>query len=178
MSKQVKKTIIFVLLGLIVMALIGFLPPETSLMTRIGWKYLGCFAFMLVVLISGALPDWASVMATMALIVAMRVCKVSEVATQFSGSTIWLCIGVFIMSVGINNSGIMKRLALWVLTKFPGTYTGQVTAMLLAGIITTPMIPSSFASVRWLRSGLSCRRRMTWNWMSSWNSSRRLFMGI
>lgn len=145
MTKQLKKTIIFVVLGLIVMAAIGFLPAESELMSRLAWKYLGCFAFMLVVLISGALPDWASVITTMALIVAMRVGTVAEVTAQFSSSTVWLCIGVFVMSVGINNSGIMKRLALWVLTKFPGTYRDQVTAMLLSGIITTPMIPSSFA---------------------------------
>jgi len=145
MSKQEKKTIIFTLIGLAVAAIIGFLPPETELMTRVGWKYIGCFAFLLTVLISGALPDWASVAATMALVVALKVGKVSEVTAQFSGSTIWLCIGVFIMSIGINNSGIMKRIALWVLTKFPGTYTGQVSAMLMSGLVTTPMIPSAFA---------------------------------
>lgn len=144
MSKS-KKTVLFLLIGLAAMLLISYLPGETELMTRVGWKYLGCFAFMLIVLISGALPDWAAVLTTMALIVATKVGTVAEVTAQFSGSTIWLCIGVFIMSIGINNSGIMKRLALWVLTKFPGTYNGQVTAMLLSGLITTPIIPSSFA---------------------------------
>lgn len=144
MSKS-KKTILFLLIGLAAMLLISFVPGETELMTRVGWKYLGCFAFMLIVLISGALPDWAAVLTTMALIVATKVGTVAQVTAQFSGSTIWLCIGVFIMSIGINNSGIMKRLALWVLTKFPGTYNGQVTAMLLSGLITTPIIPSSFA---------------------------------
>lgn len=140
-----KKTILFLLIGLAAMLLISYIPGETELMTRVGWKYLGCFAFMLIVLISGVLPDWAAVLTTMALIVATKVGTVAQVTAQFSGSTIWLCIGVFIMSIGINNSGIMKRLALWVLTKFPGTYNGQVTAMLLSGLITTPIIPSSFA---------------------------------
>jgi DASS family divalent anion:Na+ symporter len=98
-----------------------------------------------VCLISGALPDWVATLATMVLMLAFKITNVSGITAQFSGGTVWLCIGVFIMSIGINNSGVMKRLALWVLTKFPGTYKAQVTAMMLSGIITTPMIPSSYA---------------------------------
>lgn len=145
MSKQMKKTIFGILGGIVLMLLIAYLPPETEMMSRQGWQYLGCFGFLLTCLISGALPDWVATLATMVMLLVFKLGKVADVTFEFSGSTVWLCIGVFIMSVGINNSGFMKRLALWVLTKFPGTYRGQVTAMMLAGIITTPMIPSSYA---------------------------------
>ena len=145
MSKQMKKTIFGILGGIVLMLLIAYLPPETEMMSRQGWQYLGCFGFLLTCLISGALPDWVATLATMVMLLVFKLGKVADVTVEFSGTTVWLCIGVFIMSVGINNSGCMKRLALWVLTKFPGTYRGQVTAMMLAGIITTPMIPSSYA---------------------------------
>lgn len=145
MSKQMKKTIFGILGGIVLMLLIAYLPPETEMMSRQGWQYLGCFGFLLTCLISGALPDWVATLATMVMLLVFKLGKVADVTVEFSGTTVWLCIGVFIMSVGINNSGFMKRLALWVLTKFPGTYRGQVTAMMLAGIITTPMIPSSYA---------------------------------
>ena len=39
----------------------------------------------------------------------------------------------------------MKRLGLWVLSKFPRNYFAQVSAMFLSGIVTTPCIPSSYA---------------------------------
>ena len=68
----------------------------------------------------------------MVMLLVFKLGKVADVTVEFSGTTVWLCIGVLFMSVGINNSGFMKRLALWVLTKFPGTYRGQVTAMMLA----------------------------------------------
>ena len=140
MSKQMKKTIFGILGGIVLMLLIAYLPPETEMMSRQGWQYLGCFGFLLTCLISGALPDWVATLATMVMLLVFKLGKVADVTVEFSGTTVWLCIGVFIMSVGINNSGFMKRLALWVLTKFPGTYRGQVTAMMLAGIITTPMV--------------------------------------
>lgn len=145
MNKNLKKTLAGLGLAAAALLLIAFLPPETQMMTRTGWQYLGCFSFLLICLISGALPDWAAVLASMALLLVFRVAKLSEITAQFSGSTVWLCIGVFLMSIGINNSGFMKRLALLILTKFPGTYRGQVTAMLLAGLVTTPLIPSSYA---------------------------------
>lgn len=145
MKKSTKKMIIGIAAGVAVMLLVAFLPPETELMTRQGWKYLGCFSFLLISLVSGALPDWAATIATMFFVLAFGVADVKTVTSQFSGTTVWLCIGVFLMSIGINASGLMKRLALLILTKFPGTYRGQITAMLLAGLVTTPFIPSSYA---------------------------------
>lgn len=145
MSKETRKSLIVFLIAAVALVLISFLPPETGDMTRASWKYLGCFAFMLITMIGRAFPDWACVLATMGLIVALGAGKVATVTASFASSTLWLVIGVFIMSIGINNSGIMKRIALWVLVKFPGTYIAQVAAMLLAGLITTPMIPSAFA---------------------------------
>lgn len=145
MRKETKRTILGVLIGVVVLLAISYLPPETEMMSRQAWTYLGCFAFMLVAMISKALPDWAAVLAAMVLLVAFKVGTVGNVTAQFAASTVWLCIGVFVMSIGVNNCGIMKRLALWILTKFPGTYAGQVSAMMLAGVITTPIIPSSSA---------------------------------
>lgn len=145
MTKQTKRTIIGVGAGIIVMLAMRYLCPVSDAMTKEAWTYLGCFAFLLISLISKALVDWAATLLTMFFLVAFKVADIPTVTSQFSGSTLWLCIGVFVMSIGINNSGFMKRLALWVLTKFPGTYMAQVVAMLIAGLITTPLIPSSYA---------------------------------
>ena len=145
MSKNTKRTLLGFVLAIAALVLIAYLPAETEQMSRAAWQYLGCFVFMLVLIISRAVPDWAAVLCTMAVLVALKVATVAEVTSNFASSTVWLCIGVFIMSIGINNIGFMKRLALWVLTRFPGTYAGQVTAMLLSGVIMSPIIPSSTA---------------------------------
>ena len=46
MSKQMKKTIFGILGGIVLMLLIAYLPPETEMMSRQGWQYLGCFGFL------------------------------------------------------------------------------------------------------------------------------------
>ena len=145
MSKDVKKKLLFVLLAIAVMLVIGFVPAETEAMSRTAWQYLGIFGLMLVLLITAALPDWATCLAVLALLVVFKIGTVSEVMSQFGSSTVWLVIGIFTLSIGLNNSGFLKRIALWIVTKFPGTYRGQVTAMFVSGLITSPLIPSSLA---------------------------------
>lgn len=145
MSKDVRKKLLFVLLAIAVMLVIGFVPAETEAMSRTAWQYLGIFGLMLVLLITAALPDWATCLAVLALLVVFKIGTVSEVMSQFGSSTVWLVIGIFTLSIGLNNSGFLKRIALWIVTKFPGTYRGQVTAMFVSGLITAPLIPSSLA---------------------------------
>ena len=69
-EKKTVKTIVAIVLGIVLMLVIGFVPPVTELMSRQAWQYLGCFTFMLVALISGAMADWAAVLATMGLLCA------------------------------------------------------------------------------------------------------------
>ena len=75
MSKQMKKTIFGILGGIVLMLLIAYLPPETEMMSRQGWQYLGCFGFLLTCLISGALPDWVATLATMVMLLVFKLGK-------------------------------------------------------------------------------------------------------
>ena len=78
MSKQMKKTIFGILGGIVLMLLIAYLPPETEMMSRQGWQYLGCFGFLLTCLISGALPDWVATLATMVMLLVFKLGKVAD----------------------------------------------------------------------------------------------------
>lgn len=75
MSKQMKKTIFGILGGIVLMLLIAYLPPETEMMSRQGWQYLGCFGFLLTCLISGALPDWVATLATMVMLLVFKLAR-------------------------------------------------------------------------------------------------------
>lgn len=82
MSKQMKKTIFGILGGIVLMLLIAYLPPETEMMSRQGWQYLGCFGFLLTCLISGALPDWVATLATMVMLLVFKLGKVADVTVS------------------------------------------------------------------------------------------------
>ncbi len=140
-----RKKIILLAAALLCAAAVAILPPETVDMSRTAWKFCGCFLFLLLVLVFRIMADYAAMLATMALLAICGVCSFREIAAEFSSPTIWLFIGVFLMGIGINNSGIGRRIALRILLLFPGTHRGNMMAMLAAGLVTTPAIPSAMA---------------------------------
>ena len=131
--------------ALVCAAAVAYLPAETSEMTREAWKFCGCFLFLLLALILKIMADYTAMLTTMALLCLCGACPFHDAAAAFSSSTIWLCIGVFLMGIGISNSGIGRRIALRILLFFPRTYRGNIAAMFTAGLVTTPIIPSSMA---------------------------------
>ena len=56
MSKNTKRTLLGFVVAIAALLLIAYLPAETEAMSRAAWQYLGCFVFMLVLIISRAIP--------------------------------------------------------------------------------------------------------------------------
>ncbi len=144
-KKMDRKRIILLIVTLLCAAAVAFLPSETAEMSRKAWMFCGCFLFLLLALVFRIMADYTAMITAMALVSICGVCSFREVAEEFASPTIWLCIGVFLMSIGINNSGIGRRIALRILLFFPESYTGNMTAMLVSGLVTTPFIPSATA---------------------------------
>lgn len=135
----------FILLAFLIVLLIGSLPAATKAMSRSAWLYLGIFCGMLILFFTKAMPTWAAALTAMCLIVIFKIAKLSDTFVTFGQSTVWLLIGIFGMSVGLNNSGFFKRLALKILSKFPKNYKGQVLALFVTSLVSCPLIPSSAA---------------------------------
>lgn len=142
---KTKNKIYLLVTASLILPAVGYLPPVTSLMSRNAWVFCGCFLFMIILLIGKVMESYFAMLTTMALLAVLQVCPFRELASEFASPTLWLCIGVFLMSIGISNSGIGKRVALRILLLFPNTYWGHMTAMLVSGLVTTPVLPSDMA---------------------------------
>lgn len=71
---------------------------------------------------------------------------IAPAETAFAGfaSPAWfLVLAVFALSAAISKTGLMYRMVLLTIRRFPPSYFGQTLAMSLAGLILTPVIPSS-----------------------------------
>lgn len=119
-------------------------------------RFIGIFVAVVLWLVLNAFPTWMVVILGMACTIYFcygdaSVSKVSssvafaKVLSGFSGSTLWSIIGVFGFAAVISQSGLLKRLALKVLSWFPDTYIGQVAGILISGFVISPMIPSTTA---------------------------------
>lgn len=147
MSKATKKTILFVLIALAEILIIGLVPAETETMSRAGWEYLGIFAALLTLSISNAMPGFAVGIFCCAAIALFNIGSFAAVFATFSSTTVWLIIAIYLICVGLGNSGIMQRIALNILKLFPKSYKGAALSMLTTSLVMAPFLPSTTAKV-------------------------------
>lgn len=149
MSKQnIKRLIFFVIAVIIGFVIANIAPPEG--LTVHAMQFGGIFIAVLVLLISQQFTDWTVMLAAMCLLTLLGIRTFEESFSGWSGSTMWLVIMVFALSVGIANSGLLTRISLKVLSLFPATYHGAVTALTATAVVLGPLVPSLSAKVNLL----------------------------
>lgn len=121
---------------------IGCLAPCFSGLSRQGMEYLGILSCMIFYLVVNICDEYLIVLFALSACAILKMENFPGVFSAFSNTTVWLLIGVLPLSVVIEKSGLMKRIALHVLKIFPNTYIGQLLAFTTASLIISPMIPS------------------------------------
>lgn len=66
-----------------------------------------------------------------------------EAFAGFSHPSWFLVLGVFAISAAISRTGLMYRLVLLMISRFPASYGWQTFALAVSGLLLTPVIPSS-----------------------------------
>lgn len=92
-------------------------------------------------------PDFVT---GLAMVTAWGVAGLVPLSLLFSGfaSSAWLiALGALGLAVAMTRSGLQFRLALVFLRTFPATHFGQVLALLVGGIVVTPLVPLALARV-------------------------------
>ena len=140
MSDTMKKGL-KIAIPLLAAVLISVIPAPEGL-TQPAMIYAGIFVCVVAWLIVRAVPDWAAFLVAIAAYVVFGLAKFSDVFASFSDSTIWVLFGAFGISTVIAKTGLVKRLAFWVLRVFPETYVGQLSAFFTTGIVISPFIPA------------------------------------
>ncbi|QOX78642.1 anion permease [Trichlorobacter lovleyi] len=105
----------------------------------------------LAVLLLGATVTWsfdafsyhAVALALPLAAVVLNAAKPAQAFSGFSHPSWFLVLGVFAISAAISKTGLMYRLVLLVVSRFPASYRWQSFALALSGMFLTPIIPSS-----------------------------------
>ena len=125
---------------------IGLIPPPEGI-EAVGMHFIAGFIFMVGAMLTGAAPMWGATNLTGVIMVLTKTIPLSVVYGAWSGSTIWMVIGVISMAGILTKTGVMKRVAYAVMSIFPPTYTGQVLALTTTSVVLSPIIPSSSAKI-------------------------------
>jgi len=117
----------------------------------LGTTGLGKTHFILLELLLAATSFWVfNIVSYHVVAVALPVLAVLLGATTpanalqgFASPTWFLVLGVFAIAASISKTGLLFRLALHAIIRFPPNYFGQTLAFALSGLVLTPIIPSS-----------------------------------
>lgn len=140
------KKSISVIISLLAAVVISILPPPEGLAPE-AMRFLGIFVGGIILLITAVVDNWVAALLMGAALVLTKVTNLNGVFAQFSQSTPWSLVMIFAFAAGIVNSRLMVRIAYKILTVFPASYKGAVTALMAAGVITGPLIPSGTAKL-------------------------------
>ena len=103
---------------------------------------LGILVMAIVWWITGVLPEFVTAVVMAVLFVVVAGISVGATFSTFASSTWWLLLSAFTLGVGMKTSGLMRRIALAIVRKFPRTFRCQVVAQLVTGTVLGPLIPS------------------------------------
>ncbi|WP_308634899.1 SLC13 family permease [Paenibacillus silvisoli] len=127
-------------------ALFAVLTPVAGLSDK-GMLFIGIAIAAVILWIVNIIPDYIVALGMAMLWVLGGIVKPEVALSGFASST-WLYM-IFIMSISvvITKSGILYRLSLHALKRFPPHFRGQLWGIVAGGIVLNPLIPSSSAKV-------------------------------
>jgi anion transporter len=121
---------------------IWFTPPFEGL-TVDAMHMLGLLTWAAVFWAFDVLPDYVVGMAMIIGWILFHVVPPEVALSGFTASSFFLIIGVLGIGAALQSSGLLFRLALNVLRRFPLTHRGQVLGVAVSGTMLTPGIPDS-----------------------------------
>ena len=155
MSKDGKKRLIFGILAFASVILCAFVLPVPQIFEEAGAAAetsgrvcFGAFGLLLFVIfgwVGQVFADWVVGILMLCMMVIFGYMGMKDAFAGFTNSTWFVIIGGNMIALACQKTGILKRIALFLLQIFPPTYSGQVIGLLIVGTVLQPLVPSTAA---------------------------------
>ncbi len=154
MSQRLKKPA-FGVLGVIFYAAVALWCPCPTVLAQAATAagntpeatmvVLGSVCFAICWWIGGVSAEWVTALLMVCSWPLFGACSVETAFHSFSSATLWMIIGAFMIAAAVNKTGLLRRIALHLMTLFPPRFSAQIAALIAAGTICAPLIPSASA---------------------------------
>lgn len=145
-TKETKRNVIYELISVAVGLAIAMMTPPAGLTVQSMWV-LGLLLWAIVNWMLKPMPDYITMILMCSAWVVLKIVPFSTAFGQIGSSTVWLVIGVLGIGTAVSKSGLLSRITLITMQLFPPTFKGQIMAMLCAGTVVAPLIPSTTAKI-------------------------------
>ena len=139
-------TILGVLLAAAAAGMVAFVIPMPGLATE-GRQMLALLAAAVVLWALDTLPDYVVGLAMMLAWIVLGTVPSEIALSGFTSSPFFLITGVLGLAAGLQASGLLFRMALHIIRRFPPTHVGQVTGLALSGTAITSCVPDVTSGV-------------------------------
>lgn len=109
--------------------------PVTPVFTAQLKLFLAVTAFVILIIAFDLIPLLCASILLPAMYILSGVAPVATAFSSWTNSTVWMILGGLIFSNVLNECGLLKRIAYWVIRKCGGTFNGAVFGCFFAGII-------------------------------------------
>lgn len=120
-----------------------FLHPAG--LSQQGCYVLAILAGSIVWWICGVLPEFATALIMVALFTLVGGVSAEASFSFFSNPIWWLLVGAFAIGLGMKETGLLERMALAIVSRFPSGFAAQVIGFVTCGTLLGPLIPSMAA---------------------------------
>ena len=130
--------------ALLVFAAIYTMPTPVAL-TLQGKSALAIFGMVFVLWVSQAIPTYASALLAIVMLSLTGGWTQKEALAVFGQDVIWLMLAAFVITSGMEKSGVAKRLALFIVSKFGTSAKKALIALGVVNLILSFIVPSTTA---------------------------------
>src|SRR5215475_13010648 len=132
------------LLGLgiaIILGLVTLLMPQPAGLTPAGQRVLAITAFTVVLWVFQVVNNGIAAILMMALMMVAGI-RPPDALSGFSQPSWWILAAVLFYGCAMKNTGLAQRISYYILSLFPASYTGILSAFFVIGVILALGIPS------------------------------------
>lgn len=130
--------------ALLVFAILYTMPTPVA-MTGQGKAALAVFSMVFVLWVTQAIPTYASSLVAMVMLVMTGGWTQGDVLGVFGEDVIWLMLAAFIITSGMEKSGVARRIALFLVSKFGSTANKALIALGIVNVLLAFVVPSTTA---------------------------------
>ncbi len=139
-----QKKIVFEIISIVIGVFIAFSTPPAGLTVQSMWVF-GILIWAIINWILQPIPDYVVSVLMCVIWAGSKAVPFKTAFGSFSDTTWWMLIGAIGIGIGVSKSGLLKRVSLMAIRLFPPSYKGQVMALIGAGTLAAPLIPSTTA---------------------------------
>lgn len=131
------------IIGIVLGGIIAFLIPTPQGLSHAGMVVLASIVTANIFWIFNVLPSFITGLLMLCSWVLLGAVDFPTSFNIFSTTTMWIIIGGLALGTAATKTGLINRMALKIMSYLPANFRGQSLALMLAGTIISPMIPSA-----------------------------------